>query len=635
MAGAASPNLSGRQDALAEIVARSEFLHERLASARASRHEVIGDELLPRWRDTLGAVGLKRRIEWDVTETDAARRLLRPDALRTPRAERWVAVLSEALARARPVAPARYLDRASPVAFEELLVPFVEAARAELRREARDAFEVLSDAAQATLERSLLLFLSRLSFATFVSEFSLRQSLGGRFPWAAESGSDVGYRRFVADMLRGGLLEVLREYPVLARLLASCACGWARSHALLVRRLLSDWPTVCQEFDLAETRCRVEAVAPYRSDPHEGGLAVSIVALPGGRALVYKPRALDMDAGFDGVLAWANACGFSRPFRRVGLLPREGYGWMEHVAAAPCASAAEVESFYVRAGGLLCLLSLLQGTDIHHENLIACGDQPVVVDLETLFHPRLPRDATSDLGDGAGRVEREDDFARAMFESGFVPSARNLDFSALGATEAVGTPFRVARCDAVNSDEMAVAYENYRAPRRDNVPVLDGRPETVFAHAHSVAAGFREMFLLVVRRRESFLAVVGRFAGRHGRLIARSSNAYGLLLQASLQPEFLSDGAARGILFEKLRRKAVRRRNRPACWPLLDAELQALERMDAPYLVSVCDEPGVCWASPMEQVISRVESAAEADVVKHVRRLEREFLPSAVSPRGA
>ncbi len=474
MASPASPNLSVREDALAQIVARSKFLHERLASARASQHDVIDDDLLSRWQDTLGPVGLKRRIKWDRIDADAARRLLRSDGRRTPSGEHWIIVLKAALAQTHSTAPRRYFDRTSPVAFEELLVPFVEAARAELQREARDAFEVLSNAAQITLERSLLLFLSRLSFATFVSEFSLHQSLSGRFPWAIESNSNVGYQRFVADMLQGGLLDVLREYPVLARLLASWACGWARSHALLVQRLRCDWPTIQQEFDMAETPCRIEGIAPYQSDPHEGGLAVSIVALPGDRALVYKPRALSMEEGFDDVLAWANAIGFSQPYRRVALLPRDGYGWMAHVTAMPCASTLEIDSFYVRAGGLLCLLSLLQGTDIHYENLIACGDQPVVVDMETLFHPQLSRDASSDLGDGARRVEYDDDFARALCESGFVPSAQHLDFSALGATEAISTPFRVARCEAVNSDEMAVTYETYRAPRRDNVPTLNG-----------------------------------------------------------------------------------------------------------------------------------------------------------------
>ena len=47
-------------------------------------------------------------------------------------------------------------------------------------------------------------------------------------------------------------------------------------------------------------------------------------------------------------------------------------------------------AFYRRQGVLLALLYLLGMTDIHHENLIACADQPVLVDVETLLHPDLP-----------------------------------------------------------------------------------------------------------------------------------------------------------------------------------------------------------------------------------------------------
>ena len=43
--------------------------------------------------------------------------------------------------------------------------------------------------------------------------------------------------------------------------------------------------------------------------------------------------------------------------------------------------------FYHRQGALLALLYVLDGTDMHYENLIAVGEQPVLVDVETLFHP--------------------------------------------------------------------------------------------------------------------------------------------------------------------------------------------------------------------------------------------------------
>ena len=74
---------------------------------------------------------------------------------------------------------------------------------------------------------------------------------------------------------------------------------------------------------------------------------------------------------------------------------RADYGWQEFVSYRPCTELAEVEVFYQRQGALLALFNALDGTDIHHENVIAVVDQPLLIDVETLFHPTLlPRAVT-------------------------------------------------------------------------------------------------------------------------------------------------------------------------------------------------------------------------------------------------
>jgi type 2 lantibiotic biosynthesis protein LanM len=624
MAGAAAAQLNIRGDVLRQIAAGSMFLHERLALPRTAAAGIDGDELLTQWRASLGIDGLARRLAWQgLDDKPHGPRAAHGNDDASATDDGWIELLADALAAPLPTGPRRYLADTVPAAFEELLLPFVEAARRRLQRDAGEALALLSEPAQIALERSLLLLLSHISLGVFGFEFALHQNLAGRFPWPDAAHSDRAYRRFVGDMLAGDLLELMREYAVLARLLSSWSCRWARSHAELVQRLQSDWPAMARAFALADTRCRVEMIMPYRSDPHNGGRAVSIITLCGGRQLVYKPRSVDMEQGLGELLAWANAGGFSQRFRPVALLPREGFGWMDHVACAPCAEPAQVAAFYHRTGGLLCLISLLQGTDFHHENLIACGDQPVVVDPETLFHPRIPSDVAADLGAGARRSDDDDDLARRLAETGFLPSGSGPDFSALGATEPIETPFRVARCEAANSDAMAVNYEIYEAPRRDNVPTLNGRPEPAAAHQDAIVAGYAEMSQLVLRNRPSLLAVIARFAGRRGRVVARSTNTCGLLLQASLRPELMRDGATRGVLFEQLRREAVRHAQPPRCWPILDAELRALELMDVPYLVNVCDRAEPCWASPLQEAIARVEKITPQAIDVAVERLAR------------
>jgi lantibiotic modifying enzyme len=60
---------------------------------------------------------------------------------------------------------------------------------------------------------------------------------------------------------------------------------------------------------------------------------------------------------------------------------------MEYVEQVPCANLQEVQHYYQRSGMLLGLLYVLGGTDMHHENLVACGEHPVLIDLEASASP--------------------------------------------------------------------------------------------------------------------------------------------------------------------------------------------------------------------------------------------------------
>src|SRR5205085_2433516 len=67
------------------------------------------------------------------------------------------------------------------------------------------------------------------------------------------------------------------------------------------------------------------------------------------------------------------------------IIDRCSYGWSEFVAHRVCSSRSEVERFYHRLGGYLALFYVTKARDMHFENMIAAGEFPVPVDLETLF----------------------------------------------------------------------------------------------------------------------------------------------------------------------------------------------------------------------------------------------------------
>lgn len=59
---------------------------------------------------------------------------------------------------------------------------------------------------------------------------------------------------------------------------------------------------------------------------------------------------------------------------------------MEFIQYKECNSIEEVRNFYIRQGEYLAILYLLNATDFHYENIVASGEFPYLVDLESLFH---------------------------------------------------------------------------------------------------------------------------------------------------------------------------------------------------------------------------------------------------------
>ncbi|MEU2878008.1 DUF4135 domain-containing protein, partial [Streptomyces sp. NPDC007070] len=117
-------------------------------------------------------------------------------------------------------------------------------------------------------------------------------------------------------------------------------------------------------------------------DVHRRGRRVAVLRFADGSRVVYKPRPLAADRHFGELVGWYSTRAGTPVLRTPALLTRPDHGWSELIEARPCASPAELDRFYRRLGALLALAHVLDLTDLHHENLIACAGHPVLVDLD-------------------------------------------------------------------------------------------------------------------------------------------------------------------------------------------------------------------------------------------------------------
>ncbi|HEX6097119.1 MAG TPA: type 2 lanthipeptide synthetase LanM family protein [Thermoanaerobaculia bacterium] len=586
---APGPDQRSSRAGLAELAARAASLTERLRGDVVPVSSTADDSTiasrLERWRHAVGgADALSMRLALDHLDESKVSPLLGtvhwPENHPLPP---WTQTLQAILDLSCPPRPA---PRALP--FADLLHPFAEWGRRELHRRAGADLDVLSAAAQDDLAEELLQGLSTLSSFALGKHFQLHRALRNPLELFLDAPAEEGaYDRFAAAMRAGGLADFFREYPVLGRLLVEHVERWAGNHAQFLRRLRDDLPAIASTF--GRTPGVVARLQPRLSDPHNGGHSV-IVLVYDSWSLVYKPKNLGTDAAFFALLAWLGERG--APLATLRVLGRGSYGWVEHAGHSGCADEAAVRRYYRRAGMLLCAVWALGGTDCHHENLIAAGEQPVLVDTETLLY-RRPQSPDAEPGSESADQLASEASAETVFANGLLPvwiigaNGRSYDLSGFAADEDQRTGTRVLDWGA---DGMAPAEREAKVRRGANLPLLGGEPQPPRAYVEEIVAGFGEMHRCLLRNREALLAEDGplaRFEPCVVRYVARPTQIYGNLLMRLRHPDLLRDGADRAIELEVLARALLKSEQSPERgWPIFEAERRAIAREDVPFFTA-------------------------------------------------
>jgi lantibiotic modifying enzyme len=608
------------------IVERAATFGERLGGAfapDADADPAVARARLERWRQLVArgdAERFARRLAWDGLDEAAALRGVGEVRLaRGARLPAWAAVVGEASAAAPALTPAALaaeplLEVEPRLPFGELALPFVLAGRRRLAAAAGVHHALLEARAHLQFERALLRALA---------DYAERALHAARAAWRGGRGeADGAPEAFVAAALAGGLREVFGRYPVLARLLAERTLAWVEAAAELLARLTADRGALAAAFGGGGDPGPVADARAGLSDPHAGGRTVAILRFACGTTAVYKPRPLAAERAFAALVDWLNAAGGEPALRPLRVLDRGGYGWTEYVAHADCADPAAVERHRVRAGKLLCLMYLLSGQDLHHENLIAVGEHPVLIDLEVLL-----RAATRDEGVGEPVQARFwDGMQHSVMAAGLLPQLHGRPD---GSTFA-GGGFVASDLD----------------PGRANVATLAGAPAPGDPAA-PVERGFRDMFRTLQKRRAELLAPGGpleAFRANRVRVILRSTSVYGSLLQRTLTPRFLECGVERSVEIDVLVRPALRRPERPRLWPAFRDEAAALHGMDVPSfhmgvgatalptaageVPDFAEEPGLARAAARLAALDAAERERQAHCVRVAftgHRLRREW----------
>ncbi|HEX4728567.1 MAG TPA: type 2 lanthipeptide synthetase LanM family protein [Jatrophihabitans sp.] len=401
---------------------------------------------------------------------------------------------------------------------------------------------------------------------------------------AADPDLDPTGRRHLDRLLeqysgKRGLARLLLSYPLLARLLAIQCLNHVDAVAELAARLSADLPAITTQL------CRGGPAGPVTSfelaagDRHRGGRTVATVRFGDGQQVVYKPRCGAIAIHLRPLFAWFGQQLPELAPRLPMTLPRAGYCWEEHIEALPCTDLSAVQRFYRREGALLALLHVLGSTDMHCENIIAHGDEPVIVDLETVFHTQP---ATIEQGNPA-----EAALAESVMRVGMLPlmlegEFGQLDISGCGGGDRADTPLAVPVVEALGTDAMRLCRRPVPTSSSPNRPKLNGRPMGPDDFLAELIAGFRSGYDVIRSGADRLRQLASAGADDEVRLVIRETYLYAALLAESTHPDLLTDPETRDAFL----RRIARLRPVPQLEQLLDAEVADLWNHDVPMLLT-------------------------------------------------
>lgn len=373
-------------------------------------------------------------------------------------------------------------------------------------------------------------------------------------------------------------------FPAALRLVTSSVAAWRRRTADLFAHLVRD-------AELLGATASIAAITPH-GERLQARTTTLGLELGTGARWMYRTRDRSQGIWFLEVCAALNAAGLTTPLPLRRLIARPGCSWDELVPICPCRDAGAVTRYFRRAGMLARLIERFDGVDFHARNMVAAGEYPVLVDVETLCVPTpgplLPAAYA---------------YYCSPLRSGFLglrviglPGQPALDGGGLHPGGTVRLPF----------GEAGRAQDDHIAP---TIPAALGD------HVDDILAGWDEM--------EGVLASVdlGPLLER-GRLVQRrdlrsNGRAYREALVGSLAPALLASEAARDTWL------AARGFSGP--------ELTALRDLVLPRpMVVVGDHPATRSAPPL----TAVERTRRHDLIRTLLALRDDRASAATTPRA-
>jgi type 2 lantibiotic biosynthesis protein LanM len=357
----------------------------------------------------------------------------------------------------------------------------------------------------------------------------------------------------------------LKKYPFLIELLDELIEQTYCSLFEFVQRFHRDFSEICKKFNLS-SNIKIKNISPlFGADRHCKKQGV-LITFETGKKIIYKPVDLSPEILYFEFIQFLS---LQYPYDQKcpNVLPMLNYGWIEYIDYIPCQNKLEVELFYKRFGVLLAIADALNYTDGHHENLIASGPYPILIDCETLFQNyEIPV------------ISQKNILSTQLIQKNVKKSTPI--YSALQASSEL--KIECLQTHALNdrTDEILIRYRGIRSSKCHHRPTLYNAECCPVEHKNQIVEGYRFAYHYISSNINMILNHDSWWTNitlAKSRIVIRETMTYLYLIRKIQQPQRMtSKEKARKFLSKKL-----------SSTPYSDYEIDDLLSLNIPYFYQI------------------------------------------------
>jgi type 2 lantibiotic biosynthesis protein LanM len=351
------------------------------------------------------------------------------------------------------------------------------------------------------------------------------------------------------------LCRFYEEYIALARLLTTRTAFFVNHVKEATYRLQKDYSELIDIFNIPIDK-KLVSMKIGEGDSHQQGRSVIQFCFQGDHKLIYKPKPLEIADDVQALFEWINEKGFSCPLKTYRGLNRFDYRWEPKIEQRPVESREQVQRYYKRLGGILAVMYLLKGTDLHYENVIADGEYPVIIDFETVFS-----NVIKGVFEKSANIEAKWKVAQSVIGTGLLPTlgfqakdGTGVEISGMGGKEQE-LPFLVLQVENEETDEIKFVRKPFTLKESGNLLKWNGQPANPSDFMEDLIAGFQEASLLAINHKSELLSESGPIAAmqnRTVRLVVRNTNYYSNFVSESTHPDYLRNSMHRENVLDRV-----------------------------------------------------------------------------------